>query len=157
MSFKKGGFMNQTCTSFCERFKKYQATSAGVGILPMRFLIGWIFFKAGTGKLFGWFGGHGIEGITQFFTQLGLPAPHFQAWFVGVNEALWGALLFVGLFTRFAVIPLGIVMIAAIFTVHRTSGYEYPLVILTGCLAMLHTGSGPLSLDKTCCTKNSFV
>jgi uncharacterized membrane protein YphA (DoxX/SURF4 family) len=48
------------------------------------------------------------------FAKIGLPAPHELAYFVGVVEVTCGALLLVGLFTRYAAVPLVIDMVVAL-------------------------------------------
>lgn len=127
--------------------KKIQSTKACVGVLILRLVIGGIFFKAGSGKLFGWFGGFGIEGATSFFQNLGIPAPHFHAILVGCTEFFGGLALIFGLLTRLVSIPLAITMIVAIFTAHRDGDFYYPLVILAGLIALMDTGAGKVSLD----------
>lgn len=129
--------------------KRIQLTQGGFGVLILRLVLGAIFFKAGSGKLFGWFGGHGLEGAASFFQSLGIPAPHFQAVFVGGTEFLGGLALILGLLTRLAAIPLAITMIVAIFTAHRDGDFYYPLVILCGLVALMDTGAGKISLDGT--------
>src|SRR5215467_13273975 len=83
-----------------EFLKKLESTHGRLGVMILRVILGLIFFKAGSGKLFGWFGGLGIEGVTQFFQDLGIPAPHAQAIFVGCTELLGGLALISGFLTR---------------------------------------------------------
>ncbi|MFO1519928.1 MAG: DoxX family protein [bacterium] len=129
--------------------KKIQSVRAGnLGLLILRLVIGAIFFKAGSGKLFGWFGGFGIEGATNFFQKLGIPAPHFHAIFVGCTELLGGIALILGFLTRLAAIPLGITMIVAILTAHKDGDFYYPLVILAACISLVDVGPGIFSLDR---------
>jgi putative oxidoreductase len=128
--------------------KKIQSTHAGFLSSLMRLVIGGIFFKAGSGKLFGWFGGFGIEGATSFFQNLGIPHPMLNAYLVGTTEFLGGLALILGLFTRLAAIPLGFSMIVAIFTAHKDGDFYYPLVILASCLTLVDIGAGSLSLDR---------
>jgi putative oxidoreductase len=78
-----------------------------------RFTVGWIFFWSGWGKL------HAIDGVIQFFTELGIPYPELQAPFASGNELVCGALLLLGLCARFATVPLIIVMIVALATAQR--------------------------------------
>lgn len=127
---------------------KIQKTNAGILVSLLRITVGLIFFKAGAGKLFGLFGGFGIEGVTGFFTKLGIPYPHFNAYFVGGTEFIGGILMLVGLLTRLVSIPFCIIMIIAIFTAHKEGDFYYPLMIFMSCLALLETGSGILSLDR---------
>jgi putative oxidoreductase len=132
-----------------ELLKKVQKTSGGLGLLILRIVLGVIFFKAGSGKLFGWFGGPGIEGATQLFQGLGIPAPHAQAIFVGCTELLGGSALILGFLSRLAAIPLAITMVVAIFTAHRDMDihFYYALVILSGLIALMDTGAGKISVD----------
>ncbi len=127
---------------------KITQTQACFGAVILRLVIGGIFFKAGAGKLFGWFGGHGIEGAAMFFEKLGIPYPLHQAYLVGSVEFFGGLALILGLFTRLVSIPLGITMIVAIFTAHKDGDFYYPLVILASCIALIDIGSGCPSIDK---------
>jgi putative oxidoreductase len=131
-----------------ELLKKLESTRGRFGVTILRLILGAIFFKAGSGKLFGWFGGLGIEGATQFFQSLGIPAPHAQAIFVGCTEFLGGLALITGFLTRLAAIPLAITMIVAILTAHRDGDFYYPLVILCGLIALIDVGAGCLSLGR---------
>jgi putative oxidoreductase len=59
---------------------------------------------------------HNLEKVTEFFTELGIPAPAFQAVFVSNVELVCGALVLVGLVTRLAAIPLICTMLVALLT-----------------------------------------
>src|SRR4030095_6129681 len=131
-----------------ELFKKIESTRAGFGVALLRIVIGGIFFKAGSGKLFGAFGGHGIQGATEFFQSLNIPYPAFNAVFVGCAELLGGLCLIGGLLTRLVSIPLAVTMITAIFTAHRDGDFYYPLVILCGLIALMDVGAGWPSLGR---------
>jgi len=122
-------------------------TRAGITTSLLRIFIGLIFFRAGTGKLFKWFGGPGPENFGFFLKSMGLPFPEFQAYLVGTTEMMCGLALLSGLLTRLASLPLGIVMVTAIFTAHTGGDFYYPLLILLCCLSFVQSGSGPLSLD----------
>jgi putative oxidoreductase len=113
-----------------------------------RLTVGWIFFQSGWGKL------HDLAKVTDYFIQLGLPAPAFQARLTATTEFACGALLLLGLCTRFAVVPLTITMIVAI----RTALWDQvdSLGSLFGLAEFLYitllvwlgtNGAGPLSLD----------
>src|SRR5215510_9574202 len=75
-----------------------------------RLTVGLVFFQSGWGKL------HDLEKVTNYFTELGLPAPAFQAALASTTEFVCGTLLLVGLATRFAAVPLMITMCVAIRT-----------------------------------------
>jgi putative oxidoreductase len=77
------------------------ASTASKAILLIRLLVGWVFLSEGVQKfLF-----PDALGVGRF-TKIGIPSPQLMAPFVGVVEIVCGALLLVGLFTRWAVVPL---------------------------------------------------
>lgn len=135
--------------------KRICITQGSFGLFFLRIVIGIIFFKAGTGKLFAWYDGPGIEKVIGFFTQMGIPAPQFNAYLVGGVEAVGGLALIVGLFTRLFSIPLAITMIVAMLTAHKPNltepipmAFYYVLVIFAACVALLDRGAGRLSIDR---------
>ena len=114
-----------------------------------RLTVGLVFFQSGWGKL------HALEKITNYFTELGIPHPAFQARLASTSEFVCGGLLLLGLATRFAVVPLIITMCVAI----RTAQWENVDGIgsLVGLLEFSYIallvwlgtdGPGPLSLDR---------
>src|SRR5215468_5811766 len=116
-----------------------------IGLLVLRLIVGLTLAAHGAQKLFGWFGGYGLEGTGQFLEQLGFRPGRRQAALAGVAEAGGGLLLASGLFTPFAAavsvhLPKG-------FFAHL-GGYEYTLVLGTAALAIAFTGPGPVSLDQ---------
>jgi len=86
-----------------------------------------------------------------FFVQHGLPGNF--VYIAGVLEVFGGLLLVLGLFTRGAALLLAIEMGVAIWKVHSNGGYlavheyEFPLTLLTACLALATVGAGTISLD----------
>jgi putative oxidoreductase len=114
-----------------------------------RLTAGLVFFESGWGKL------HDLKKVTDYFTELGLPAPAFQARLASTAEFVCGGLLLVGLATRFAAVPLIVTMCVAIRTAlwDQVDGIS-SLVGLTefayiALLLWLAThGPGPLSLDR---------
>jgi putative oxidoreductase len=82
------------------------------------------------------------EGIQKFitpetlgagrFAKIGFEHPEFWASFTGAFEIICGALIFVGLLTRLASIPLLIIMMVAFITT------KYPILIEKGFLMMAH-------------------
>ena len=73
--------------------------SGDLGRLLLRVTVGSIFVEHGTQKLFGWFGGHGLDGSGQFFESIGLRPGRRNAMAAGVAEAGGGTLLALGLAT----------------------------------------------------------
>lgn len=77
-------------------------------VVLVRILVGWVFLSEGIQKfLF-----PDTLGVGRF-VKIGIPWPHEMAPFVGTVEIICGSLVLVGLFTRFAAIPLlGVITVA---------------------------------------------
>jgi putative oxidoreductase len=125
-----------------------------LGRLLLRLVVGGFFIGHGTQKLFGWFGGSGLQGTAEGFEQLGLKPGRVHASAAGLAEAGGGALLIAGLETPLAAATLTATMLTAIRTVHfkngpwaANGGYEYNAVLIAAALALAELGPGPLSLD----------
>ncbi len=125
-----------------------------IGRLLLRLIVGGLFVGHGTQKLFGWFGGHGLDATAEGFEHLGLRPGRRNAIAAGAAEAGGGALLAAGLASPVAEAALTGTMITAISTVHAKNGpwagdggYEYNLVLIAIVLALAETGPGPISLD----------
>ena len=82
-------------------------------LLLARFICGWIFLWSGWGKL------HNLEDVTAFFMDLGIPAASIQAPMIASLELVGGALLLVGLGTRFFSFMLSCTMVVALITAKR--------------------------------------
>ncbi len=76
-------------------------------LLIVRLYWGWHFIGTGWGKL------HNLKTVTEYFGSLGIPAPHLNAIMAASTECLGGALLLLGLFSRFAALALIGVMCVA--------------------------------------------
>src|SRR4051812_49982231 len=90
--------------------------------LILRLLIGGLFIGHGTQKLFGWFGGPGLEGTGGFFESLGLRPGRRHATAAGISEALGGALLALGAATPVAATMVAGSMVTAVRKVHGPNG-----------------------------------
>jgi putative oxidoreductase len=113
-----------------------------------RLTLGWVFLLSGWGKL------HGLPDVIEYFRSLGIPAPQIQAPFASGVEFLCGALLLLGLGSRFAAVPLIAVMLVAITTARHEEltslgalfGFiEYLYIVLL--VYVIVEGPGPLSVD----------
>ena len=119
-----------------------------VGPLAVRLSLGAVFLGTGWGKL------HNLGQVTSFFTELGIPFPAVQAAMVSGIELVGGTLVLVGLFTRFAAVPLMGTMVVAILTAKRPEidGIRSLLAFdeftyLAGFLWLTVAGAGKASLD----------
>ena len=131
------------------------STSAGPGALALRVPVGIIFAAHGAQKLFGWFGGYGLEGTGQFFGSIGLDPGYLMALLAGLVEFLGGLALVFGLLVRPAAAALAAAMLIAIFSVHigkgffaDKGGYEYALALFAAAFALLFIGAGRYSVDR---------
>jgi putative oxidoreductase len=125
-----------------------------LGLTLLRIVVGALFFGHGTQKLFGWFGGHGIEGTAGFFESLGLRPGRKHATAAGAAEAGGGALVALGFLTPAAAASLIGVMSTAIHKVHAKNGpwvtnggYEYNLALIAIMVTLADVGPGDVSLD----------
>jgi putative oxidoreductase len=134
---------------------KLTTTTTGLDTLPLRVGAGVIFVAHGAQKLFGWFGGYGLEGTAGWMTSIGLEPGLLMATMAGSAEFFGGMLLIVGLLVRPAALILSITMIVAIVTVHlqnglfmSDNGYEFGLALLAVCVGLVFRGAGSLSADR---------
>ena len=139
-------------TSF---FQRLLATDAGWGTLALRLTAGAIFVAHGAQKLFGWFGGYGLEGTGQWMQSIGLAPGYLMALLAGAAEFFGGLALIVGLLVRPAAVSLAVAMLVAIFSVHigkglfvAQNGYEFALALLGVALALAVNGGGRASIDR---------
>lgn len=126
-----------------------------LGLLALRLVVGLLFAGHGAQKLFGAFGGSGIEGTAAGFAKGGLRPPRAHAWIAGLSELGGGLLLACGLLTPLAAAALIGVMSGAILSVHgpkgvwnTQGGYEYNLVLVAAAFALAAIGAGAWSLDN---------
>ena len=130
------------------------ATDASAAALALRIPVGVIFAAHGAQKLFGWFGGYGLDGTGQFFASVGLHPGYGLALLAGAAEFFGGLALVVGLLVRPAAASLAFAMLVAIFAVHwskgffaAAGGYEYALALFAAALALVFSGAGRYSVD----------
>ena len=130
------------------------ATSAGFDTLPVRLAVGFIFTAHGAQKLFGRFGGYGLEGTAGWMASIGLEPGLPLALLAGSAEFFGGLLLILGFLVRPAALALAITMVVAIMTVHISNGlfmsnggYEFGLALLVVSIGLVIRGAGSLSAD----------
>ena len=127
-----------------------------LGKLALRGVVGPLFVGHGTQKLFGWFGGHGLEGTAGFFESgLGLRPGKRHATAAGLAEALGGALVTLGAATPVAASMIIGAMTTAIRKVHASKGpwvteggFEYNAVLIAAMVALAEAGPGAPSVDS---------
>jgi putative oxidoreductase len=124
------------------------------GILLLRLVVGLTLAAHGAQKLFGWFGGHGLEGTAGFFGQIGFRSARAMAFLAALAETS-GLLFALGLLTPLAALGMAVAMLVAIGSVHfrkgfwaMAGGYEYNLVLAAVAVGVAMTGPGRFSLDR---------
>ena len=131
--------------------------------LPLRLIIGYGFVAHGWAKL-----RRGPEGFAKLLDQIGAPLPEVTAWVSTLIEILGGLAILAGAFVAVVSVPLIMMMLVAMFTVHlrygfsaintigltadgpqfSPPGYEVNLLYIAGLLALILGGAGPLSIDR---------
>ena len=131
-------------------------TQSSWGAVALRLPVGIIFMAHGAQKLFGWFGGYGLEGTGQWMASIGLEPGYLMALLSGSAEFFGGLALLLGLLTRPAALVTAFTMVMAIITVHignglfmSNNGYEFGLALLAATISLLITGGGNLSADQS--------
>lgn len=130
--------------------------------VPLRLIVGCGFMEHGFAKIL-----HGPEGFAAILQALGVPAPHLMAWLTILVEVFGGLAILLGAFVALASLPMAVVLLVAIFTVHLPygfssikllavtvtgahfgqPGYECDLLYLACLAALVLGGSGPWSVD----------
>ena len=129
-------------------------TTFDAGLLILRLALGLYMAAHGAQKLFGWFGGHGLNATGEFMVQLGFKQGRTFATLASVTEVASGVLVALGFLGPIGPALMISVMIVAAVTVHLKSGafatnggVELPVLYAVGALALGLTGPGHFSLD----------
>ncbi|WP_432496163.1 DoxX family protein [Kineococcus gypseus] len=129
------------------------STRSDLARLVLRLGVGGTLAAHGAQKLFGAFGGPGLEGTRGAMHAMGFRPSGRSALLAGLSETGGGALLALGLATPAAGATAAATMAAAA-TVHAPNGFwstsgglEYPAVLALASTALAVSGPGRLSLD----------
>ena len=135
--------------------RRVRPINVNKGLLLVRVVIGGLFVGHGCQKLFGWFGGPGLQGWTESLAKNGLEPAGLWAAMEGVAELGSGLFLVLGLLTPLVTAVLIGDMLVAIFEVHaskglwsQNGGFEYNLVLIATLVCVGLIGSGIYSLDR---------
>jgi putative oxidoreductase len=143
--------------------RKLLVTDNDPAALIMRLVLGAVFFAHGAQMVFGWFGGQGLTGTLDFFTQQ-LDLPLAVAALIIAAQFLGSIGLIIGFLTRIAALGIFVVMAGAIYLVHlpngffmnwygnqQGEGFEYHLLAMALALALMIRGGGLASVDRAIC------
>jgi putative oxidoreductase len=131
--------------------------------LPLRLIIGYGFLAHGWAKL-----SRGPEGFARLLEQIGAPLPEATAWVSTFIEILGGLAILAGAFVALVSLPLIVMMLVALFTVHLRYGFsaintigltadgpqfgppgiEVNLLYIACLLALILGGAGLFSIDR---------
>jgi putative oxidoreductase len=141
--------------------QKLMKTSDDFAVTLLRLALGVVFFAHGAQKVLGWFGGYGFQATLGFFTQQ-MHIPAALAVLAIAAEFLGGIGLLIGFLGRVAAFGIATDMVVAVTLVHRHvgffanwygtqkgEGYEYHILAIAACLAIMIKGSGALSIDRS--------
>ncbi len=131
------------CNTLDEKLKKLK----DLPLLAMRLILAYGFW---TPAMMKW---KDIHGIADWFASMDYPLPLFNAYAAATTELVGAILLVLGFATRLISIPLIVVMLVAIFTVHLSggfeagnNGFEIPLYYMIMLFTLLIYGGGNISL-----------
>jgi putative oxidoreductase len=129
--------------------------------VPLRLIVGYGFLEHGLAKL-----ARGPEAFATILHAIGVPAPHLMAWSTILIEVFGGLAVILGAFVTLVSVPMAVVLLVAIFTVHLPygfssiklmavtaagaqfgpPGYETDVLYLACLAALVLGGSGPLAV-----------
>ena len=134
---------------FYREFSRLGEYLNSIALLLARLVVAFGFFEPAMMK---W---SDIDSVATWFGSMGIPFPLLNAYMVASTEAAGVVLLTFGLMTRFIAIPLVVVMLVAIFSVHlgngfsaANNGFEIPLYYFIFLLMFIAHGAGRFSLDR---------
>lgn len=126
-----------------------------LGLLILRLTVGGLLGGHGSQKLFGWFGGYGLQGTAGFLESMNFKPGHLWAAGAGASEFGGGALTALGFLHPLGPIGTLAAMIMATATAHAgkpiwaaEGGAELPVTNMAAALALALTGPGQFSLDS---------
>src|SRR6476620_2203280 len=131
--------------------------------IPLRLIVGYGFIAHGYAKL-----SRGPETFAVVLHAIGVPFPYLMAWLTTLVELIGGFAVLIGAFVPVVSLPMMIVLLTAMFTIHLPYGffsvkllevtangtkfgpvgYEIILLYLTSLIALAFGGAGSLSVDQ---------
>jgi len=148
---------------FFEKAREVRSRLTRYAVLPVRLIVGYGFFAHGLAKV-----ERGPEHFADVLYKLGVPLPHLASWATILVELLGGLTVLAGAFISIASVPMIVVLLVAIFTVHLPygfssvklkdvtaagpvfgmPGYEIDLLYIAGLLTLVMGGPGPFAIQN---------
>jgi len=145
---------------------------SGWALLPLRLMVGFGFAAHGYAKL-----SRGPENFAIILAAIGVPQPHLMAWITSLLELFGGMSIMAGAFIIPLSLPLAVIMLTALFSVHLQYGfssirlkavtasgaefgpigYELNLLYIAGLLTLALAGAGKLSVDHYLAMRSTVV
>jgi putative oxidoreductase len=129
-------------------FEKALTSQSSLVLLVARILMAALFVIAGYNAF------KALPQMTTYFGRLGIPMPQIMTPFVAAFEVLFGALLAVGFLARLSALLLAILVVFAALIAHtnfadanQVNHFLKCLGVIGGCLALMVTGPGAISVD----------
>jgi putative oxidoreductase len=137
------------CKQMYTEFSRLSEYGKSFSLLLARLAVAYGFYEPAMMK---W---NGIDNVASWFATMGIPFPTLNAYMAASTEAAGVILLTLGFLTRFISVPLIIIMIVAIVTVHLPhgfaagdNGFEIPLYYMLFLFIFFTNGAGKFSLDR---------
>ncbi len=138
-------------------FRRLIATSPTWFTMPIRLALAAVMIAHGAQKVLGSFGGSGFNAFIGGTTPFGFMRPAW-VWLAAaaLSELVGGLLVALGFLTRVGAFFIACTMLTAVIGVHWTGGffaanrgYEYPLTLLAMSIALMISGGGQASVDRS--------
>ncbi len=140
--------------------KNILATSESKASFILRLILGVVLFAHGAQNMTGWFGGQGYNRTIQYFTEtVGLA--YIVAFLVICLQFFGAIFIIIGFTTRPMALGILGMFIGMIVTVHLPhgffmnwfgtnagEGFEYHILVIGICSALIVLGGGAWSLDR---------
>jgi len=130
-------------------FSRLSEYGKSLSLLVARLIVAYGFYEPAMMK---W---KDINSVAEWFGSMGMPFPTLNAYMAASTEITGVVLLTLGLLTRLISVPMIVIMIVAIFTVHigngfsaGNNGFEIPLYYMIFLLIFVSHGAGKFSLDR---------
>lgn len=135
-------------------------TEQSTAVLIVRIVLGLVIFSHGAQSLIGWFGGTGFTNTMYYLTSI-MQLPYIIALSVILLQFFGSILIILGVLVRPVALAISGMFVGMIVTVHLDhgffmnwfgdklgEGFEYHILVLALCAALMIEGAGRFSFDR---------